>query len=558
MIFMKMFDKTVHTELFDKMLYMLGHEINSIHFIWNCEENAVFPIRCLFSFNDVSDPFEYFVNNNLIDSSSSFAFRVFRERILSNISESSEDYFESEFVMRFESDGEFCMCLFSVSFFRNEVNAVTDVYFHIKRCNSREVFVKSMADALSSDKNPRIFQKRVMDMMRSNDGKKFAFIQFDVDHFQLINDKYGTVKGDEILTFFSDSLSVICGSNQLFARLTADIFMIVMPCSCKQDVLNFISSIEHYLGEFDDINYRFVFGVAIAEGDNIDIRRMQDNAALARQSVKGNALENVLFYNDDMRKEMQHKKVIEDDMHIALSRDEFAMYLQPKYCISTGKIIGAEALARWIHPEKGMISPVEFIPVFEQNGFILKLDQVIWEKAVKKVRNWIDKGISPVPISVNVSREYLQRFDVVGQILSYIEKCDIPKNLIELEITESVDSMNTKHTIDKMKEAGFVTLMDDFGSGYSSLNMLKQTQFDVLKIDKSFLSEFMTSPRGRKIISHTIAMSNDIGLDIIAEGVETAEEAEFLRDCGCDTAQGFLYSKPVPEEQFDELLKQFL
>lgn len=541
---------------YSELAYLLGQEENSIHFVWKYSDSKLICIRCPFSLKHASDPLQYLLDAGLIETASIPAFSVFYTKVLDNIqSDFCSKYIESEFHMRFSQSDEFAMCSASASFFRSDDNSVTDIYFHIKKCNSREVFVKSMADALSSDNNPRIFHKRVMDMIRSNENRRFAFVQFDVDHFQLINDAYGTTKGDEILSFFSDSLGVICGTNQLFTRLTADVFMVIMPFSDEQEVFAFIESVEKYLGGFEGLNYRFVFGIAVAESKDIDIRRMQDNAALARQSVKGNALENIAFYNDNMRKAVQHKKVIEDEMHRALSEGQFVMYLQPKYSISANKIIGAEALARWIHPEKGMISPIEFIPIFEQNGFILKLDQVIWEKAVKKIRYWIDNDIEPVPISVNVSREYLQRFDVTGQILEYIEKYNIPKNLIEIEITESFDSVETGNVIDKMKDAGFLTLMDDFGSGYSSLNMLKTTQFDVLKIDKSFLSEFMTSPRGRKIISHTIAMSSDIGLDIIAEGVETTEEAAFLKDCGCDTAQGFLYSKPVTEEQFDEMLQ---
>lgn len=203
---------------------------------------------------------------------------------------------------------------------------------------------------------------------------------------------------------------------------------------------------------------------------------------------------------------------------------------------------------------KGMISPADFVPVFEENGFILKLDQIIWESACRKIREWIDKGIEPVPISVNISREYIHTFDVVGEMLHLVNKYDIPIKLLELEITETTDSEGVSDVVQKMKDAGFTMLMDDFGSGYSSLNMLQKTQFDVLKIDRGFLSEFMESSRGRKIISHTISMSRDIGLDIIAEGVETPEQASFLSDCGCDSAQGFYYSKPITQEEFDKML----
>ena len=239
-------------------------------------------------------------------------------------------------------------------------------------------------------------------------------------------------------------------------------------------------------------------------------------------------------------------------MQNALLNNEFVMYLQPKYSISANRIIGAEALTRWISPEKGMISPADFIPLFEKNGFIVKLDRFIWEEACKKIRSWIDKGITPVPISVNISREYLHSFDVVEYISELVKKYNIPKHYLELEITESAESTGVEGIVGRLKDAGFTMLMDDFGSGYSSLNMLKTTRFDVLKIDRDFLSEFMESDRGRKIIAHTISMSHDIGLDIIAEGVETTEQAHFLSVCGCDAAQGFLYSRPLSQKDFDE------
>lgn len=307
---------------------------------------------------------------------------------------------------------------------------------------------------------------------------------------------------------------------------------------------------------FHGMEYRLVFGVSIVEDRTLHTRRHGDNASLARQLIKGNALENIGFFKSDMKTDLQKKQSIEDDMHKALLNNEFVMYLQPKHSIRTGRIIGAEALARWIHPKKGMISPAEFIPVFEQNGFIIKLDTFIWEEACKRLRSWINDGIPPVPISVNISREYIHTFDVTSTLLTLIEKHNIPISLLELEITESLDSKGVEEIVKKMKSAGFKMLMDDFGSGYSSLNMLKSTPFDVLKIDKSFLDEFMESDRGRKIIEHTISMSQDIGLDIIAEGVETIEQAQFLSECGCDSAQGFYYSKPIPADEFDKRLRE--
>lgn len=345
---------------------------------------------------------------------------------------------------------------------------------------------------------------------------------------------------------------MICDEDKPFCRLTADVFMVVMPFTQRQEILDFIHRIESMLSGFNGMEYRLIFGVDIAGDDAMNSRRHGDNATIARRAVKGSALNNIGFYDGGMKEELHHRQFIEEEMHKALLNNEFVMYLQPKYCISTDTIIGAEALVRWIHPTRGMISPNEFIPLFEQNGFILKLDRIIWESACQKIRHWIDEGYDPVPISVNVSRQYLTTFDVAGAVSELVKKYDIPVKMLELEITESVDAPGVEEVIRKIKEAGFTILMDDFGSGYSSLNMLKTTQFDVLKIDRSFLSEFMESDRGRKIIHHTISMSRDIGLDIIAEGVETLDQAQFLSSCGCNAAQGFYYSRPIPADDFDK------
>ena len=279
------------------------------------------------------------------------------------------------------------------------------------------------------------------------------------------------------------------------------------------------------------------------------MRKHGDRAAMARQSIKGNALTNVAFYNDTQESRLVTRKFIEDRMYYALEHDEFVMYLQPKYSISTTGIVGAEALVRWIHPEKGML----FIPVFEQDGFITMLDEYIWEQACKALRKWIDLGYEPIPISVNISRVHLSSDKFIDVLDGLIEKYDIPKRLLETEITETLENAGDEAAIKRLKERGYMLLMDDFGSGYSSLNMLKNTPFDVIKIDRDFFGEFMMSDRGKKIISHTISMSKDIGLDMVAEGVETKEQAEFLERCGCDVAQGYFYSRPVCLEEFEKL-----
>lgn len=540
----------------DQQLFldMLDRDKHSAHFLWDCRDGSIATVGNSVFDRVSGDPLDFLRESGLIDPQYLPAFNIFSSRIeegiISGIDRSS---LSVDIRMKFAEDEEFRLCGFYAHFLL-EGGKIRAVHGTIRPYTQREMFDRRVLSSFSSDRDPRIYSDQVAEMMKRHPDEEIAFIQFDVERFKLINEKYGVEAGDDLLDFLYNTLGLICSAEQPFARLNADVFMVVTTFSSDEALLDFIHKLESMLTGFRDMEYRLIFGVAIVEDRTLHTRRHGDNAAIARQSIKGNALNNIGFFNGRMKSDLHRKQSIEDDMMNALLGNQFVMYLQPKFSISSQRIIGAEALARWIHPEKGMISPADFVPVFEENGFILKLDQIIWESACKKIREWLDKGIEPVPISVNISREYIHTFDVVSEMLHLVKKYDIPIKLLELEITETTDAEGVSDVVQKMKDAGFTMLMDDFGSGYSSLNMLQKTQFDVLKIDRGFLSEFMESSRGRKIISHTISMSHDIGLDIIAEGVETPEQARFLSDCGCDSAQGFYYSKPITQEEFDKML----
>ncbi|MCI5668317.1 MAG: GGDEF domain-containing phosphodiesterase [Oscillospiraceae bacterium] len=539
----------------DLFYNMLDQDKHSLHFLWDCTAGTVTTAGSALFENVTGDPLDFLRESGLIDEQSMPQFNVFTARleegVISGINRSS---LSVDILMKFTPGADYELCGFYAHLLRDESGKVLAVHGTIRPYSQKEVANKKIITTFSSDRAPQIYGQEVAEMMARHPDEEIAFIQFDVERFKLINENYGVETGDELLAFLTQTLGIICNEEQPYCRLTADVFMIVTTFDSDQHLLDFIHRLESLLSGFKGMEYRLIFGVAIAEDRTLHTRRHGDNATIARQSVKGSALNNIGFFNGRMRSELQKKQLIEENMQAALLDNQFVMFLQPKYSISTNRIIGAEALARWIHPEKGMISPAEFIPVFEENGFILKLDQIIWDSACRKLRDWIDRGIQPVPVSVNISREYIHTFDVVGYLLELVKKYDVPIKLLELEITETTDAQGVSDVVQKMKDAGFTMLMDDFGSGYSSLNMLKTTQFDVLKIDRGFLSKFMESGRGRKIISHTISMSRDIGLDIIAEGVETKEQAQFLSDCGCDSAQGFYYSKPVSQEEFDRLL----
>lgn len=433
-----------------------------------------------------------------------------------------------------------------------------EVAGYIRVLETDEIMNLEIQDYYTTTDNPIMFHDMISQRLNAYPDTKFALIQFDVKRFKLINENYGEDAGTEMLHFLTRQLNNYCSNPRLSARMSGDVFMLLTPYTDKDDILKTISELQLNLKGFREYSYEFVFGVYQIDDRSISVRTMCDCAAMARQSIKKNALESVAFYNKNMQKAIKERKFVESHMKKALDNNEYIIYLQPKFSISSGEAIGYEALVRWQSPERGMIYPDSFIPLFEENGFITKLDAYVWECACMVLRDWIDRHFTPLPISVNVSRANLDNESFLDVLDGLIDKYRLPKHLLELEITESIENDATLRMTEKIKERGFILLMDDFGSGYSSLNTLQDTRFDVLKLDREFFSTHMSNERGKKIIMHTISMSKDVGLGLIAEGVETTDQAQFLENCGCDTAQGYLYAKPMPVQDAEKYLKNTL
>lgn len=434
---------------------------------------------------------------------------------------------------------------------KDERGVIQRILVRVPELEAEDIYRIHLAQVITNDKNPAFFAQGARAMMEKHPDWRYALVQFDVAKFKMINEQYGEAVGDEMIEYFIHTLKLLCSKEQLYARLTADVFMILTPFETRETLLDFIEYLRSNLSGYKGIEYRLVFGICEVLDRKKELRKYGDSAAFARQSIKEDALHYVAFYQDDMKQRVRMSKFIEDNMEKALENREFVMYLQPKYSISREKIIGAEALVRWLHPEYGLIPPPEFVPLFEKNGFIIKMDRYIWEEACKAIRKWMDHGIEPLPISVNVSRRHLKDGAFVDVLNQLTKKYDIPKQYLEIEITETIEERDMKAGIGLLKDSGYTLLMDDFGSGYSSLNMLKDTQFDVIKIDRVFLQDFIASERGQRIVEHTIKMTKEIGLELIAEGVETKEQAVFLSNCGCDAAQGFFYAKPMTLDDFN-------
>lgn len=387
-----------------------------------------------------------------------------------------------------------------------------------------------------------------------------CLISFDIDRFKIINETLSLSEGDNVLRYIAGLLRDMTEPGETYARNNSDIFFACLSRP-REEAVAFVMELEQRLNQYP-LDFQFVLSAGIVDLPHYDgepVNILCDWAAMAQHTVKGSYINNHAFYEISMSDALNKEHYITKNMNLALKENQFQIYLQPKYDMRTRTIVGAEALSRWIHPTDGIISPGEFIPLFERNGFILRLDEYIWELACKTLRRWIDEDFPVIPISVNVSRMHLHDSDLCNKLIALVQKYELPPHCLELEITESayIDNPNMLYGImDKLQEAGFLFSMDDFGSGYSSLNALKDIPVDVVKIDLNFLRKARRGTEiGRDILKGTIKMIQDIHLSVIAEGVETQDQAEFLLDVGCIHAQGYYYAKPMPVSDFEKLLR---
>ena len=391
--------------------------------------------------------------------------------------------------------------------------------------------------------------------LRHSGARDVSIVCFDVDHFKLFNDLHGLDCGDELLRYLGRALALRFSPDeaQPLARLVADTFALcatgIRP-ECVERILVDISS--ECPNGIDAIVRAGVYRI---EDPASPVSIMCDRAVIALRTVKGSYFDRVALYDPGMREALVLEREVVAGIESALREDRIELFLQPKCNIRTGKIVGAEALARWRHPERGIVAPGEFIPLIERNGLVRSLDLRVWEKTAAWIRGLIDEGVQPVPVSVNVSRADIYLVDVAAELHALVERYGIDPSLIEVEITESAYSERPDRIVaafDALAERGFTVLMDDFGSGYSSLNMLKDINVDVLKIDMRFLDR--DDRRSKDIMESVIRMARWLDLPVIAEGVETREQVNFLLDVGCSYAQGYYYARPMEAAAFEALL----
>ena len=422
-----------------------------------------------------------------------------------------------------------------------------------------EIF--SSIDRLTKIPNRNTFVEKTQAIIEENAEQKFAIVRFDIESFKIINQLFGTSEGDSILKFIAVKLQEIIEpiKNGTYCRITSDLFAFSIPYDgdelVNKVIDTLVAAVKMYPLNFD---ITLSFGIYIAENSEYSVRHMLDRAAVAQKATKNNYKSHVSYFDEALKEQEEIEITIVSEMKRALENGEFKIYLQPKVDMRTGKIIGSEALVRWVHPEKGLISPRNFIPIFENNGFITELDYYIFETVSKQLDKWRQEGMPILPVSVNVSRADLYDPNLFPNIVRIVDKYNIPHEDIEFELTESSFISDNHKLVEltfNLQKGGFHVLMDDFGSGYSSLNSLKDIKVDVLKIDINFLPTSKDDERAGKILTSVVSMAQALDLKVVVEGVETRDQADFLISIGAYEAQGYFFFRPMPIEDFEKALK---
>lgn len=436
------------------------------------------------------------------------------------------------------------------------------IWFRVTNAINRSRQHLLQFDPLTGVYNRQMFYQETRDMLDRYPEQEFAFIRFDIDRFKTINAFYGAKEGDRLLKYIADVIKQTLKScdQYTYGRFNADIFAICVSIQQPGDVLELAKEIRTKVKEYTGLHcyLETSAGCYLIKDREMEVPAIYELAVIASKKCKGQYNYHEVIYSNEMGEEMLREQTIINEMDEALENEEFVVYFQPKYELENYTPCGAEALVRWKKSDGTMISPGEFIPIFEKNGFVIKLDFYVWEQVCRFIRRKLDEGFKLKPISVNVSRVHLYNPKFLESLFNLVEKYRIPPQYIQLELTESVFSDTQNEILEAVSflhKAGFTLLMDDFGSNYSSLNVLKDIKMDVLKIDMKFLYKG-NNDRGEKILEAVIQMADSLKMPVIAEGVEEKKQMEMLKRLGCNYIQGYYFAKPMPMEEYEKLVEQ--
>lgn len=432
--------------------------------------------------------------------------------------------------------------------------------FLMSRANVTPLFVGEW-DTLSGLYNKQSFFRRVRTVLDENPEVRFVMVRCDIDRFKAYNETFGFPAGDQLLADLGRQLLDIRPPRGLAGHIEADHFALLVPAA-ELDIAGWHGSLSSWLSRYS-AQFHLTCSVGIYEVSDpkLDVSLICDRAMLALHTIKHSYVNKIAWYSDSLRQQLMDEQKLIDDMADALDNGQFLLYFQPQINYDDGTLVGAEALVRWQHPTRGLITPGHFIPLFEKNGFIARLDEYVWAQACIAMRRWRNQQdkLLPVSVSVNVSRFDIYQPDLGDRLSALVRRYDLPPSALKLEITESAYMDNPRQLLQFvrcMQERGFTVEMDDFGAGYSSINTLKNVPVDVLKLNVEFLADSDGDERGGNILSSVIRMAHWLKLPVIAEGVETRVQADYLKSLGCFFMQGYYFDRPMPAAEFELLLCQ--
>lgn len=465
----------------------------------------------------------------------------------------SHETYNIDIGLNFGENGAHFSKRFCYRYYNGNKNIILLVCENVSEILSREI------DPLTGIFDSTGFHHHVKEWIEEHPGEKFRIQRYNVDRFRDINGIYGYDIGNKILRDFGQYMKHLDTKDSFSAHLNADHF--VRFCSAKSPSPEFYrdtfyKAFENYEIKMPITMHMGVYDLCEPECSSYN---MSYKALLALQSLKGKHNQFIAYYQKGMMAIEKEQQELLKSVDRALENDEFEMWYQPQVNYREKKIVGAEALLRWQHPEMGLLMPGRFLPILESSGRIADVDSRMIEKTCRQLKKWMDMMPDKnLVVSGNLSREYLYNPDFVKKMINVVERSGIPISIIHFEITESAYMEKPELLIEAVKEMrakGCVIEMDDFGSAYSSLNTLKDIEIDVLKLDMKFLSGDTKNPRSRIIISSIINMAKALDVPVIAEGVETKEQADMLLGFGCELMQGYYFSKPIPAEEYEKMLK---
>lgn len=408
------------------------------------------------------------------------------------------------------------------------------------------------------------FKEVAQKLLDKNHDKKYAVFYVDFADFKYINDLFGYAWGDRILKEYANIIQKDMRSDEVFCRVNADNFVILRYYDSKKELLERQKEVDTRVTEYmrqstEKHALSVCCGLCCVEDviEDLKIEGLMDRANFARKTVKTGKFDKYRFYNESIRRKLYQEKSIESSMDTALEQREFKVYYQPKVELSTNRVVCSEALVRWQKPDGTIISPADFIPVFEKNYTIPLLDRYVFEEVCRWLRHLLDTGREALPVSVNVSRLQFYNSDFVKAYAEIRDKYRIPEGLLEIEFTETIlfDNWDVlSGIVEDLHKAGFSCSIDDFGKGYSSLSTIQNLNIDVLKIDAMFFPNITTKEKDRLLVEGIIKLVRQFGVVTVAEGIETMEQVEFLRSVDCDMIQGYVFYRPMPEAEYEELL----